>query len=224
MINARAMAGLAVILFFAAACAAPPPPSGSFPANPKRADALPVTLIDTVPTGQRCIVSGGKATPLTVTTPRLVALYAYGESPVIDCFGDGFLRQRKAVQANKSMRLAERITLPGAIDPAFAPYPERKSTSGPGDFPKWVKIRLQQNKFDTIAERDRYYAHEALWVTAAWDAIEERLKQECQSRLTQARGLILLDAQCKEAFRALADRRAADRATVEVNRRQSTIR
>ena len=143
---------------------------------------------------------------------------------MIDCFGEGFLRQRKAVQANKSERLAERMTRPGAIDPAFASYPNRESSSGPGDFPAWVRIRLQQNSFATIAERDRFYAAEARWIDAAWNAIEDRLKQECQSRVTQAQGLILLDMQCKKAFRALADRRAADRATVEVNRRQSTIR
>ncbi|WP_028466513.1 hypothetical protein [Nisaea denitrificans] len=224
MINARAMAGLAVTLFLAAACADPPPPSGSFPANPLRDDALPLTLVDTVPTGQRCIVTGGKSPPLTVTTPRLVPLYKYGDNPVVDCFGDGLVRQRKAMHVNKSMRLAERMTQPGAIDLAFAPYPKREKSSATGDFPAWVRIRLQRNSFDTVAERDQYYAAEARWIAAAWDAIEDRLKQECQSRLTQAQGLILLDTQCKKAFRALADRRAADRATVEVNRRQSTIR
>lgn len=224
MINARAMAGLAVTLFLTAACADPPPPSGSFPPNPKLDDALPVTLIDTVPTDQRCIVTGGKSPPLTVTTPRLVALYKYGDNPVIDCFGDGFLRQRKALHINKNIRLADRMTQPGTIDPAFAPYPKREKSSGPGDFPPWVRIRLQRNSFDTIAERDQYYAAEARWIDAAWDAIEDRLKQECQSRRSQAQGLILLDMQCKKAFRTLAERRAADRATVEVNRRQSTIR
>ncbi|WP_193173236.1 hypothetical protein [Nisaea nitritireducens] len=224
MMHLRTMASLAATLFVAAACTAPPPPSGSFPPNPRRADAAPVTLIDTVPTGQRCIVTGGKAQPLTVTTPRLVALHEYGDAPVIDCFGDGFLRQRKAVLANKSKRLAERLIVPGVIDPAFAPYPKREKSSGLGDFPAWVRIRLQRNSFKTIAERDQYYAAEARWIAAAWDTIEYRLKQECQSRLTQAQGLILLDTQCKKAFRALADRRAADRATVEVNRRQSTIR
>ncbi len=224
MINARAMAGLAVTLFLAAACADPPPPSGSFPPNPKLDDALPLTLVDTVPTGQRCIVTGGKAPPLTVTTPRLVPLYEYGDNPIVDCFGDGLLRQRKALHANKSDRLAERMTQPGAIDPAFAPYPKRAGRSGPADFPASVRIRLHRNQFDTITERDRYYAEEARWIDAAWDAIENRLRQECQSRLTQAQGLILLDKQCKKAFRALEDRRAADRATVEVNRRQSTIR
>lgn len=224
MINARAMAGLAVTLFFAAACAAPPPPSGSFPANAQRDDALPFTLVDTVPTGQRCIVTGGKSPPLTVTTPRLIALNKYGGNPVIDCFGDGLVRQRKALHVNKSERLAERMTRPGAIDLAFAPYPKRETSSGSGDFPAWVRIRLQRNSFNTVAERDRFYAAEARWIAAAWDAVEDRLKQECQSRLTQAQGLILLDKQCKKAFRSLADRRAVDRATVEVNRRQSTIR
>lgn len=224
MMNLRIIASLAVTLFVAAACAASSPPSGSFPPNPLRADAAPLTLIDTVPTGQRCIVTGGNAQPLAVTTPRLVALHEFGDTPVIDCFGDGFLRQRKALQVSKSERLAVRMTRPGAIDPAFAPDPKQEGSSAPGSFPAWVRIRLQRNSFDTIEERDRYYAAEARWIAAAWDAIEGRLKQECQSRLTQTKGLILLDQQCKKALRALADRRAADRATVEVNRRQSTIR
>ena len=224
MINARAMTGLAVTLFLTAACAGPPPPSGSFPPNPQRNDALPLTLIDTVPTGQRCIVTGGKSPPVVVTTPRLVALYKYGDNPVIDCFGDGLMRQRKALHVNKSDRLAVRMTQQGVIDPAFAPYPKQEDRSGPGDFPVSVRIRLHRNRFDNIVERDRYYAEEAHWIDAAWNDIEGRLKQECQSRQTQAQGLILLDEQCKKAFRALADRRAADRATVEVNRRQSTIR
>ncbi|MEP3116127.1 hypothetical protein [Nisaea sp.] len=224
MINARAIVGLAATLFLVAACADPPPPSGTLPPNPQRPDAAPVTLIDTMPTGHRCIVTGGKAPPLTVTTPRLVPLHQYGDAPVIDCFGDGFLRQRKAILANKSTRLAEQMIVPGAIDPAFAPYPKRERSSGKGDFPAWVRIRLQRSGFDSIAERDRYYAAEAQWIDTAWSTIEDRLKLECRSRQTQAQGLILLDALCKDAFHALADRQAADRTTVEVNRRQSTIR
>ena len=223
MMTFRMIPALAVTLALVA-CSDPPPPSGAFPPNPERADALPVTLIDTVPAGQRCTITGGKSPPLTLTTPRLVALYEYGDNPVIDCFGEGFFRHRKAAHPNKSMRLSERMTLPGAIDPAFAPYPARETKSGTGDFPPWIRLRLQRNSFTSIAERDRYYAAEAQWISAAWDAIESRLKQDCQSRVTQTQGLILLDAQCKKAFRTLAERRAADRATVEINRRQSTIR
>ena len=53
------------------------------------------TLIDTVPTGHRCLITGGAAQPFTVTTPRLVALHDYGDSPVIDCFGAGFCGNAK---------------------------------------------------------------------------------------------------------------------------------
>jgi len=150
MMKLRIITALAVTLAVAA-CSDPPPPSGAFPPNPERGDALPVTLVDTVPTGQRCTVTGGKSPPLTLTTPRLVALYEYGANPVIDCFGEGFYRQRKAAHPNKSMRLSERMTLPGAIDPAFAPYPARETKSGPGDFPPWIRLRLQRNSVTSIA-------------------------------------------------------------------------
>lgn len=224
MMNFRTMASLAAVLFLVTACSNQPPPSGSFPPNPKRGDTLPLTLVDTVPTGQRCTITGGKAPPLTLTTPRLVALHEYGRNPVIDCFGDGFFRQRKAVHTNRTDKLAERLALTGAVDPAFAPYPKPDESAPPGDYPAWVRMRLQRNLFDTITERDTYYAAEAQWITAAWNEIETRLKQECQSKQSKAQGLILLDPQCKKAFRIVTDRRAGDRATVEVNRRQSTIR
>ena len=224
MMNPRILTGFALIFFIAAGCAALRPQSGAFPPNPQRGNAAPATLIDTVPTGHRCIVTGGAAQPLTLTTPRLVALYEYGDAPVIDCFGAGFLRQRKAVQMHTGAKLARRMMQTGAIDPAFGPYPKQLGSSRMGEFPAWVRIRLPRAIFDTAVERDRHYAAEARWFDQAWSDIKNRLQLECQSKQTQTRGLILLDTQCKNAFRALADRQAADRAAVEGNRRQSTIR
>ena len=224
MIPLRAIAALALTIVMVAACGDRPPESGAFPPNPRRSDAPPLTLVDTVPAGQRCTITGGKAPPITVTTPRLIALYEYGKNPVIDCFGEGYFRQRKAMQINKPGPMAERMVLPGAVDPAFAPYPKQAESAGGADFPSWIRIRLHRNSFNTISERDQYYADEMQWTAEAWDSIESRLKQECQSRPSQAQGLIVMDAQCKKALRVLAERRAADRASVEVNRRQSTIR
>ena len=117
MIHPRILASFAIILFVAGGCAALRPQSGAFPANPQRGTAKLETLIDTVPTGHRCLITGGEAQPFTVTTPRLVALHDYGDSPVIDCFGAGFLRQRKAVKMNTGASLAKRILQTGAIDP-----------------------------------------------------------------------------------------------------------
>lgn len=224
MIHPRILASFAIILFVAGGCAALRPQSGAFPANPQRVTAKLETLIDTVPTGHRCLITGGAAQPFTVTTPRLVALHDYGDSPVIDCFGAGFLRQRKAVKMNTGASLAKRIMQTGAIDPAFGPYPKQQGSSRWADFPAWIRIRLPRAIFDTAAERDRHYAAEARWFDKAWNDIKGRLQVECQSQHSQAQGLILLDQQCKNALRVLVGRQVADRAVVEVNRRQSIIR
>lgn len=224
MTRLHKLAGTVAALLLAA-CAAEPLPSGRFPSNPERAPGDVATLIDTVPTGQRCIVSGGAAQQLAVTTPRLVALSRFGESPIVDCFAEGHFRTRKAVPALAESAFSVRLATPGAIDTAFGLYPSL-SRPGPGSlYPQRVRIRLQQQRFDSIPERDSYYATEAAWIREAWRRIEERLGQECGGQTNpEAKGLILLSEECRRALRILGERRAADLSAAEVNRRQSTIR
>ncbi|MBO6560955.1 MAG: hypothetical protein JJ959_10475 [Nisaea sp.] len=222
-ISAKRLVALAALLL--AACSSDPPPSGKLPPNPERRAAEALTLIDTVPTGLRCKVSGGSATPLALTTPRLVALSQFGKEPVIDCFADGFFRLRKAVPARPAADIVRRFSMPGMVDPAFGPDQDAKQVTGGSAFPQWVRITLQESSFQTAAERDRYYAAEAIRIQQDWGEIELRLNAACDGyRKTEAKGLILMSPECRKARRILEERRAADLTASEVNRRQSTIR
>lgn len=184
-----------------------------------------MTLIDTVPDGQRCTISGGRALPLTITTPRLVDLSAFGSAPVVDCFGEDFFRQRKAVPAARKKELALRIQEQGAVDPAFGPDIDAAQAVGGRLFPQRVRIRLHRNSFRSVASRDQFYAQEALALDQGWDRIRAQMQQECgNTRKAGTTGLILMSAECRAGLKRLESRHAADRAALEVSRRQSTIR
>lgn len=209
----------------AAACSSEPPPSGKLPPNPNRTVGAAHTLIDTDPTGKRCVISGGKAAPLSVTTPRLVDLAQFGPNPVVDCIADGHFRVRKAVPAITKPTYTARIAVQGAVDPAFGPDQKADQALSGRVYPQWVRIRLQENSFATEAERDRYYAAEAIRIQQGWGEIEQVLGRECREQpKPEAKGLILLSPECRKARRILEERRAADLTASEVNRRQSTIR
>lgn len=223
-VSGKRLGGLAAILLLAA-CSSDPPPSGKLPPNPPRKVVEALTLIDTEPTGLRCVVSGGDAPPLAVTTPRLVALSQFGREPVVDCFADGYFRIRKAVPARPPENIVARLSMPGMVDPAFGPDQKAKQVGAGMVFPQWVRINLQENSFQTAAERDRYYAAEAIRIQQAWGEVEFRLNAACNGyRKPEARGLILMSPECRKARRILDERRTADLTASEVNRRQSTIR
>ncbi|WP_420403532.1 hypothetical protein [Nisaea sp.] len=223
-VSGKHLGAAAAFLLFAA-CSSAPPPSGKLPPNPERKPGAALTLIDTEPTGLRCKVSGGKAPPLAVTTPRLVSLLPFGREPVVDCFADGYFRVRKAVPARPAETIVARLSMPGMVDPAFGPDLDAEPASGGMVFPQWVRISLQESDFRTAAERDRYYAAEAIRIQQAWGAVELRLNAACDGyRKPEAKGLILMSPECRKARRILDERRSADLSASEVNRRQSTIR
>ncbi|WP_193183684.1 hypothetical protein [Nisaea sediminum] len=225
MTISRKSCGAFAATLLLAACASDPPPSGKLPPNPAPGAVEALTLIDSVPTGLRCKVSGGTAAPLALTTPRLVALPQFGREPIVDCFADGYFRVRKAVPARPAADVVARLSMPGMVDPAFGPDQDAKQATGGQVFPQWVRINLQENSFKTAAERDRYYAAEAIRIQQDWGEIELRLNAACDGyRKTEAKGLILMSPECRKARRILEERRAADLTASEVNRRQSTIR
>lgn len=217
--------GAIAVALLLAACSSAPPPSGKLPPNPAVGTVEALTLIDTVPTGLRCKVSGGTAVPLAVTTPRLVALSQFGKEPVVDCFADGYFRVRKAVPARPAADILGRFSMPGMVDTAFGPDQDARQAAGGAVFPQWVRINLQENSFRTAAERDRYYAAEAVRIQQDWGEVELRLNAACDGyRKPEAKGLILMSPECREARKILDERRSADLTASEVNRRQSTIR
>lgn len=223
-ISVKSCGALAAVLLVAA-CSGDPPPSGRLPPNPERKAVEALTLIDTRPTGMRCKISGGNAAPLAVTTPRLVALSQFGREPVVDCFADGYFRVRKAVPARPEADILARFSMPGMVDTAFGPDQKTGQITGGTVFPQWVRIDLQENSFQTAAERDRYYAAEAVRIQQDWGEVEFRLNAACDGyRKPEAKGLILMSPECRKARRILDERRSADLTASEVNRRQSTIR
>ncbi|UUX51570.1 hypothetical protein NUH88_07690 [Nisaea acidiphila] len=225
MMGARTLGIAFAAVLALTACSSEPPPSGKFPPNPERKAGAAQSLIDTDPSGKRCVVSGGTAAPLSLTTPRLVALSRFGTDPVVDCFADGYFRVRKAVPAIAEPLYSLRIAIPGAVDPAFGPDQKPDQGTRGKLFPQWVRIRLQENVFATEAERDRYYAAEAVRIQQAWGEVERILGRECRNQTkTEAKGLILLTPECRKARRILGERRDSDLAASEINRRQSTIR
>jgi len=223
-VSALRLGSVAAALLLAA-CSSAPPPGGKLPPNPVRKAAEVMTLIDTAPTGVRCVVSGGDAPPLALTTPRLAPLSRFGPEPVVDCFADGHFRTRKAVPARPEKSIVARMAMPGMVDPAFGPDQKAEQTKGGLVFPQWVRINLQESRFQSAAERDRYYAAEAIRIQQAWGEVEFRLNAACGGyRKPEARGLILMSPECRKARRILEERRAADLTASEVHRRQSTIR
>jgi len=182
------------------------------------------TLIDSEPRGVRCNVTGESGRTMTVTTPRLVALYRLGDPVRLRCFAEGYWTVEHGILEGTARALLIRLSDGEQVTPAHAPVRGGEVGRG-GEFPRAVTVTLRLNAFDGAEARDAYYAQQLHEAAAGWDTLAKRANVECKygDVPQDGRSKVSLPDLCRDGLRLLEELKRTDLQEIEQQRRRSTI-
>ena len=182
------------------------------------------TLVDSNPRGVRCSLSGGSGKTVTISTPRLVAMYELAAPVMIRCFADGFWTSEIGVLEGSRKALLIRIVDGEQI--AITNAPTRGFNVGMGGkFPRAVTIKLFRNSFESAQKRDEYYAQHLAEISGAWKVLADQVKEECEDQALPQVGRSAMSRSelCRAGLHRLTSLEKADLQVVEQRRRRSAI-